>query len=180
MATFDINSDPTSPDMNSYASLDEADKYFAARYDPTADGDGVENWDSFSDVKKTALIVSATRELDTYSYGGLPTSTTQPLQWPRQFILKRDGRTLYGNNEIPDALKQATFELAYWKYTEGDRSFSDIEIDQVQSYSVGPVTYTAKTGAKRYPQKVIDLLTSIGIGAYRSGAGQTGALRIAL
>jgi len=179
---FELDADPTSATMNSYATIAEADDYFAGRFDPLDDeDDGNTKWAGFSDSKKAALLVTASRELDTFNYGGLQVAPDQPMQWPRTNIYGRDSSYIYPSDELPALLKQACFELAYWKWTESDRAFSDTDIEQLESYKAGPVDYKAKAGAKNFPRIVLDLINSIGPGTLIStGSASASAKRIQL
>lgn len=179
---FTLDADPSSATMNCFATLEEADDYFEARFDPLDESDdGNSAWPEFSEIKKTALLVTASRELDTFTYGGLPTKYTQPMKWPRTNVYGQDGVYLLPGDAIPTKLKEAVFELAYWRWTESDRAFSDTDLQQIESYKAGPVDYKALTGAKTFPVKVVALLNAIGPGAYLGGAGgKVGVTRISL
>lgn len=178
---FVLDADPTSVTMNCYATLAEADDYFAARFDSLDSGDiGTEVWSGFDEAKKTALLVTASRELDNFTYGGFPVLRGQPMQWPRKSMYDYNSY-LYPSNVLPVKVKQACFELAYWRWTEADRAFSDTELQQLESQKLGPVDYVALKGAKTFPTKVIDLLSSIGPGALvATGQSSTSASRISL
>ena len=61
---------------NSYATVAEADTYFADRLD-------VDAWTSASELQKAQAIVTATTVLDSMSWSGIAVSDTQPLAFPR-------------------------------------------------------------------------------------------------
>jgi hypothetical protein len=67
-------------------------------------------WDAASNDIRTRALISATTSLDTLSYLGSRTTTTQALCWPRKYAYtsERD----YTDTEIPSALQNATFDLA--------------------------------------------------------------------
>jgi hypothetical protein len=161
-----IDANPISPTMNSYCDLAVADTYFAFRF-------GGEAWADFDEAKKEALLVRATNRLETLKYGGLKFVRTQPLLWPRSGIYDDEGN-LYAPNILPTKLKQATCEMALWYWTEEDRYFSDVDLDQVESYKVGPLDVKAKQGAKALPQEALDLISSIGQGTLLGTSSQTG------
>jgi hypothetical protein len=161
---FDAN--PASATMNSYTSVEFADDYFALHFK------GNEAWIAFTTSQKQSLLVSATTILDTFSYGGLKTVRTQPLQWPRQGIYDDEGNA-YSSADQPFKVKQATCELAYWIWTEGDRTLDDTTVTQYESFSAGPLTVKMRKPVS-YPQNVLDLLNSVGTGTLLS-TGKSGA-----
>jgi hypothetical protein len=167
-----IDANPLSPNMNAYCDLAFANAYFTFRY-------GAEAWADFDDFKKEALLVRATNTLDTLRYGGLKFSKTQPLLWPRTGIYDDEG-TLYSINTVPVKIKQATCEMAHWFWTEDDRYFSDTEIQQVNAYKVGPLSVTAKNGAKAIPQAALDLISAIGAGTLIGTSSQTGPMTMSI
>jgi hypothetical protein len=54
--------------------------------------------------------------------------------------------------------------LAYWIWTEDDSMLSDTEIQQVDSYKVGPLDVQVNKARVIFPVKVEELLKSIGPG----------------
>jgi hypothetical protein len=153
-----IDATPSSSTMNCYTDVAFADAYFALRY-------GAEAWVDFDTTKKEALLVRATNTLDTFKFGGLKTSRTQPLLWPRQGIFDDEGYW-YDKTVVPVKVQKATCELALWYWTEDDRFFSDIELSQLESWKAGPADVKAKKGALDLPKTVMELLTSIGTGVF--------------
>jgi hypothetical protein len=90
---------------NSYATLAEADAYFADRV--------TGNWDG-SDTTKEQALIKATQYIDaTYgrSFSGIKNTQAQALAWPRYHSLDGDG---YEVNSliIPTKIKYATIEAA--------------------------------------------------------------------
>lgn len=105
---------PSSPTMNSYASVAEADAYHESQLYGTAWAD-VEGGDD----QKAQALITATRLLDdNVRWAGWPTSYQQPLGWPRSGVLNRNGNLLV-NGVIPQALKNATAEFALALITAG-------------------------------------------------------------
>jgi len=151
-----VDADPSSPVMNCYVDLAYADSYFALKF-------GAANWAEFDQPVKESLIVSATRQLDVFEYGGMKVSKTQPLKWPRSNIMDSEGYTL-PTIPLPHQLKDATCELAFWYWTEDDRFFTDVDLKQVQSYEVGPLKVDQKNPSMAFPEYVLDLIESIGPG----------------
>lgn len=162
-----IDASPVSLTMNAYCDVAFADAYFAFRY-------GADAWADFTTEQKEALIVSATNEIETFKFGGLKTSRTQPLQWPRSSLYDLNGDPI-PSGSLPRILKNAALEYAFWMWTEEDRYLSDTDVDQVESYKVGPLTVKAKAGASSMPSKVIAMINSIGDGVLiNTGTDGTG------
>jgi Putative DnaT-like ssDNA binding protein len=95
-------------DANSYASVAEANAYFANR--PSQDA----VWDNAGSAEKQEALILATAYLDA-EYGGQWAGTKrtmdQALDWPRTDAVTTDGHSIE-ISEIPARLKRATFELA--------------------------------------------------------------------
>jgi hypothetical protein len=163
---FTFDSTPTSGTMNSYTSVSFADDYFVARF-------GAESWASFDEPKKFSLLVQATNLLDTFVYGGLRTSRSQPLAWPRQGIYNDEG-TAYSTAVVPVKMEKATCEMAFWLFTEEDRLLNDTSLQQVEVFKAGPLDLKVRKNAMVIPDKVIGLITSIGAGTLIS-TGQSEA-----
>ena len=92
-----------SASANSYLTVAQADD-FANLYLGTL------NWASASTDNKGRALIMATRYLDELSYVGTRASTTQALLWPRTDAACGDWS--YTSSEIPQPIKQATFDLA--------------------------------------------------------------------
>ena len=89
----------------------------ANSYISVATGDDLANlylgtlrWTSASSDNKGRALIMATRYLDELSYIGEKASTTQALAWPRSEAACGDWS--FTTSEIPQPIKQATFDLA--------------------------------------------------------------------
>lgn len=71
---------------------------------------GTLNWATASTDNKGRALIMATRYLDELSYIGKKAAATQALLWPRSEALCGDWS--FTSNEIPQPIKQATFDLA--------------------------------------------------------------------
>lgn len=164
-----INSTPKDANAVSYLSVAEADDYFGGKF-------GADGWTALTTANKEKLLVSATRQIDTFVFGGRKTSADQALEWPRQGLFDREGRTI-NQETCPKKLKSAACELAYWYLTEEDRLLSDTEIQQVDSYQAGPLNVKVAANKIVFPKMVEQLLNSIGPGVLlsTSGAAESGA-----
>ena len=169
---FSLDSDPTSPAFNCYVSVANATDYFAGRF-------GAEKWAEFTLEQQAALLATATREIDNLRFDGLKAVATQPLSWPRQLLEDHEGQVI-PNNVIPKKLKDAVCELALWKWTEGDRWFSDTDLGQVKQYKVPGVEVVASTNPERFPRIVTELLDAIGPGIVSVPTGRAKSMRIGL
>jgi hypothetical protein len=148
---------PGATDANSYATVDEADAYYESRL--YADG-----WLA-SGVNKAAALVMATRLLDGFftwtgdaatqrqssrlpkfaffTWTGTPSTAGQALCWPRTGMLSRNGGMI-ASGEVPNALKNATTELA-GQLLLADRTVdNDIEAMGITSLKAGPVSLSFK------------------------------------
>lgn len=169
---FLLDADHTSPTFNCYVSVSDADDYFAGRF-------GAEKWLEFDDAPKQALLMTATRTVDTLRFGGQRTVLSQPMQWPRSFIVDHDGYAVDAHS-IPQKFKDAVCEIAFWMWTEEDRFFSDTDLGQIKSYDLPGVKVTAAANAERFPQAASQLLESIGPGAVQVPSSRARGGRISL
>lgn len=158
-----INSTPKDADAVSYLSVEEATSYFGGKY-------GADKWTTLSTTDQEKLLVSATRQIDSFVFSGRKTDADQALEWPRQGIIDREGRSI-NQDTCPKKLKDATCELAYWYWTEEDRLLSDTEIQQVDSYQAGPLNVKVAANKLVFPKLVEQLLNSIGPGVLLSTSG---------
>lgn len=71
---------------------------------------GTLQWSSASSDNKGRALIMATRYLDELRYIGSKASEEQALLWPRSEA--KCGDWSYGDDEIPQPIKQATFDLA--------------------------------------------------------------------
>ena len=77
---------------------------------------GTLNWSSASTDNKGRALIMATRYLDELSWIGEKAASTQALLWPRTDA--ECGDWSFTSSEIPQPIKQATFDLA--EYLLGD------------------------------------------------------------
>lgn len=137
-------------DANSYASVSEADAYFASRPRSTA-------WPALSAEQKSRLLVHATRILETsVKWDGAKYTEEQSLAFPRY---PDDLEAV----ELPLPIKLATYELAYalnQRDLTGESSlgaFSELEI--------GPLKFKAAGSEQRLetiPPFVRDIIAPYG------------------
>lgn len=161
---------------NSYVSVTEADDYFGGSLDDA-------QWANLSATEKEQLLTMATNRLESESFGGQVASTTQRLQFPRDYLKHRNYPlvTYYENTVVPKEVQTATFELGlYFLQKSLDELGLATEYDQetLDSYTVGPLTVAVKAGltVEKLPTKVARALAAIGDGAW-TGGGQRSVVR---
>jgi len=93
---------------NSFTTLAEWTTYMEGRLNSDAFDD------ADSDDMRNRALAEATRELSAVNWQGYRADDTQALAWPREWVLNPDdpNRDYYDNDEIPDRIKRATYELA--------------------------------------------------------------------
>lgn len=75
---MDMNTQPSGPKANAYATLEEIDGILSSLPTSTTD------WDSAADATKQKAIIHATTLIDSlYNFKGAPYSVYQVLKWPR-------------------------------------------------------------------------------------------------
>ena len=150
-----ITATPGDASANSYVTLAEANTYLEASLQ-------AETWAALDDERKKASLVHATRLIETYKFGGLKSTSTQALEWPREGVFDRNGYVVSG---VPKKLKDAQCELAMWELTEQDRLAGRFELETMQNVEIGPIKYTVGPDASYIPSFIEDMLTAIGPGA---------------
>lgn len=152
--------DVGSSTANSYATVAEADAYFESAYGRTL-------WLSIDEEDKGRLLISASRYLDQFiDWAGYRYGPTQSMAWPRTYVEIHDHH--FPNNEIPNTVKVATFELAYHMFESGTPlSFDGQAVDRVK---VGPIDVEFSKGAidEGLPKFIEDLVGAFGTPIRRS------------
>jgi hypothetical protein len=123
---------------NSYVTLAEATAHFANRHPSTA-------WDDASAGDKERALLTATVLIEQMEFRGSPvkplTDTsneqTQALRWPRHGVQNDEGWT-YLENVIPERLKRAQMELAYFLLSE-DVKLGQTGLEGFNRAKVGPL-----------------------------------------
>ena len=122
---------------NSYATQAEATTYFEGR-------PNVANWTGASSGDKDVALVAATSRIEQERFVGTATTTTQRLQWPRNWAEDRDGN-YYDEDVVPRPVKEACFELALAVLNSGTKDFlADSGIEGYDAVSVGPISVTPR------------------------------------
>jgi hypothetical protein len=105
MADLTVEDGTNIPGANSYVSIEEADEYLTIR----------PNYSSWEDVEdQDFYLIWATQLLDQRAkFSGVKTFNDSALRWPRVGACDRDGLPV-GGGEIPEGLRQATIEIAYY------------------------------------------------------------------
>lgn len=121
--------------VNCYVSLAEAEAYFDTRIDAGA-------WHAADDEDKESALVTATSILDENHFIGVAVSSDQSLGWPRSgassFDPKLGLEVTYTEDEIPNRLMLATYEMAYHLLSNED--LLDQKTQTFEEISVGSIT----------------------------------------
>lgn len=122
-----LDTNPTSPTMDSYASVLEADAYHTAY--------GHTDWSAASTEKREAALRRATQYLDArYHFKGTPDQPQQPLAWPRRGYPWPERHILAATCEL--ALRALANPL-----------FSDVAPIGVRQETIGPLTTVYSEGS---------------------------------
>lgn len=132
---------------NSYATVEEANAYFADRIDVAA-------WTAANVDQKSQALVTATSMLDQLDWIGVAISDSQALAFPRSgfYFDPRLGIDIeLSSATIPDRILKATYELAY-HLINNDGLLDDT--GAVKDLSVGSIKLTLITAANKFPAVV--------------------------
>ena len=137
---------------NSFVTLAAANTYFETRTHATS-------WTGTNEAKEKALI-TATQRLNQETFAGVKASTTQALKWPRYDTADADGYP-YASDAIPQALKDATCELALELMATA--ALAQSKLTNYARLKIGPLDITPqqpqKSGA--LPAQVLRLLSGL-------------------
>lgn len=147
---------PGSATANTYATLIEADAYFATRLRSTF-------WTDATDPEKEAALREAARILDAIiEWTGSAVDDVQALMWPRNGMLTRRGFAIptSGSTSIPSELKDAQCELAIRLLAEDLTEDNVVAVQGITGLKAGPVDLKFKDAIARHvvPDFVRELL----------------------
>lgn len=135
---------------NAYATVAEATTYFDERLDTS-------DWDDATADDQARALIMATRRIDQETFEGVKADIDpedQALEWPRELASGPDGH-VFDHDELPERLKQATFELAL--VLLGDPSFlADTGLEGFEQVAVGDLQVTP-----RHVQRAAELPESV-------------------
>lgn len=157
--TFDSTLSTTT--ANSYVSVEYADDYFTAHQEK-------ETWDCQTTEEKQAILVQATRRIDSEYFHGQKTVRTQSLEWPRNFIYDKDGYPI-SEDAHPKFLLWATCELALYYLNKDEREVTNSMKEDMKRVKIGPLEYEFRDGRSgdELPKLVQFYLKGIGPAAWR-------------
>ncbi len=141
---------------NSYASVSEADAYFATRL-------YADSWTDAGTSEKEQALITTTQEIESYYHPGTRVSTTQALQWPR-YNVYFDGLIL-SSETIPTLLKYAQYEGSI--YLLANTSVLEVsELRMFDNLKVGSIDITPHhpVSTPRLPARAISFLQQLGVG----------------
>lgn len=139
---------------DSYLSVDDADVYFSKHSSPV-------EWTEATTAQKEAALRYATQWLDiNFTWESDIYSTAQTLDWPRVAFYDDDDRTIGGVNNMPQALLDATAEMAL-EYLKGSfvEGSTGIKRERIGS---AEVEYAGSSGGQRSYGYVTRLLHKLG------------------
>lgn len=141
MYTFDTS--VGGANATSYATLEDATNYLTARGNASAflalDGSDQEQW-----------LIGGTQQLDLLAdYDGTvyDTTTPQALRWPRVEAYDCDGIE-QDTTSIPDGIKNASIELAFYRYEADRLSTPDFLGQGFKRAKVGPLEVEAEVNIR--------------------------------
>ena len=164
-----VNATVGDASANSYVETAEADLYFDEAI-------GKDAWPAAASDTRDAAVISASRYLDQYmDWNGYRTTDTQRMDFPRNGVTDRDG-LLYSDTTIPELLKQAVFELAYYLVVNGGINFVDQTLDRVK-VAVIDIKFTAKSIDIGIPLFIENMISHLG-SSLVSGLGRAHTVRL--
>ena len=161
-----LQPDPTLAGFNSYCSRAEANEYLLER---RLHGS---TWDSCPN--KDAALLWATRELDRLNWTGYRATSSNRHEWPRS------GVTDVGSTEIPDQVKDACAELAFY-LAAADRASPSTQ-EEFDEITVGPIKlkYRESSTGRELTSEMPDTVRALVRRFLAAGASSSGANRKAV
>lgn len=131
---------------NSYATVAEADTYFADRLDVAA-------WTDANSTQKAQSLVTATSILDEMPWTGTAISEAQPLAFPRSgyYFDPRIGANITFDAAPPSRVITAVLDLAY--HLLNNDGLQD-DTGSAQSITIGPIVLERTLPANLIPANV--------------------------
>lgn len=127
-----LDATPGSPTANSFATVAQADAYFAGML-------YADDWDAATpDTKNRALITATNLIVAGVAFLGWPASTTQALPMPRSGLRSRTGAVI-ASTVIPVELANATAEYARQLITAGAMPTAPSDTAGVKKVKAGSV-----------------------------------------
>lgn len=154
---FLFNSTPKDPTANSYISVEQADAFAFGNVNG-------QTWLDLTQQQKEALLVQSTYRIDLEGWSGSISDPLQSLQWPRAYIINRNGKSI-NRDVVPTELQQATFALAYHYLNEflENPTVSRQDMDRLSALTIGPLSMTINQRKEdEFPDMVKRLLKAIG------------------
>lgn len=150
---------------NTYVTLEEAAAYFQTRLHSDL-------WEVY--INKAAALVTSTKLLDRYvNWSGVRATELQSLHWPANNVVDQDGYYV-AHTIIPDLIKEATCEMAYFILEEDPTVLSDL--DGIHSLKIGSLQIVAdhKNKSTTIPEAI---WKTIGVYGSRPSPGQVSLVR---
>jgi len=146
--------------VNSYATVAEADAYFADRLDASA-------WVAADATTKAKALVTASSKLDMLSWAGSAYDELQSLAFPRSgyYFDPRLGTTVAFTTDVPSRVIQATYELANYYLNNEGLTLNPGKVDEIQ---VGSIKISGAKPLSQIPATVTRIIRPLLVnnGAY--------------
>lgn len=158
--TFDATVGGSS--ANSYATVEYADDYHEGNLNR-------EVWTAATTAQKQAALAMATRTLEAeLSFPGWKTTSAQARRWPRAGVYNRDGEYV-DSAIIPEALKNATCELAFWFLVSDRLADNDTAIIERMKLDTLELEFSRGSKTQVIPDSVLSMLADFGIAPQSNG-----------
>lgn len=132
-------------------------------------------WKDLDTADKEIRLIRATRLIDTLvKWNSDIEDTDQELAWPRKEFDDNTGRTIK-NDVVPDAVKEATFMLAYQESQSGSL-FETQDVVKSERYGRTQVEYATTTQSREYGDSGL-FLRRLRVLGYASGEANIGVRR---
>lgn len=154
VATLVVETGSGDTTSNAYITEASANAYFSNKL-------YADRWEVALSQQRIRAIITATKTLDDFiTWKGYRVSENQALAWPRAQVNDQDGY-LINNATVPQAVKDATCELAILLLDEDRREEDDME--GITKIAVGPISIERDKNEKPIiPDHVARIIRFIG------------------
>ena len=144
--------------VNSYATVESADLFFADRLDVTA-------WAEATPTAKGQALTTATQMLDDMLWAGTAVDGSQALAFPRvcEYFDPKVGSLIYlDGSTIPDRIVRATLELAYHLLNNDGLLDSSGAVSEI---AIGPIKLNGLKSVSKVPSNVRNIIKPLLVNA---------------
>lgn len=140
---------------NSYVSLAQAVAYFEGRV-------GASAWTAAGTAAREQALVSATARLEQETWKGERATASQPLAWPRLYILNDDRTLEYDGTTAPPRLVAGTCELALALLSASGDPLGATGLEGFETVKIGPLEVRPNTTGFRAGELPPNVRRSLG------------------